>query len=134
MELVLAYTLNIVNFALQDPASYFSLVLMIVVGLGLLSSFFWKIEDEEGQVHYGLLYNYEIVYRGDEKIKESGLRALMPLLSKIVIPILVPVFNRRMLLQSSMFTFIFAGKLICQLTMAHRRKIHLFNEIFITSM
>lgn len=136
MELVLAFTLNIVYFGLKDASEYFSLVLMLIVALALLASFFWKIEDDDGQVHYALLYSCEFAYFDNDSSrgKSSGLRALMPLLPKIVVPILLPVFNRRPLLQSSMLVFIFAGKLVCQLSLQHRRRIHLLMEVFVSGM
>jgi hypothetical protein len=110
-------------------------VLIALAGCGILATFFWKIEDEAGQVHYGLLYNYEILYRtSDPKNKSTGLKAILPLLQKIVIPILLPVFNRRNLLQSAMLAFIFAGKLVCQLSVNYRRKIYYLTVVMSTIM
>lgn len=58
MESLLAATLNIINMQLTNAVSYISLILMILVATAFLLSFFWKIEDTDGVVHYALLYNY----------------------------------------------------------------------------
>jgi hypothetical protein len=51
-----------------------------------------------------------------------------------VIPILLPVFNRQPLLQSSLLIFIFAGKLILQLSVSYKRKIYFWTLIGTTVM
>lgn len=57
MELLLAFTLNIINMQLSNAVSYISLVLMGIVAIAFLFTFFWKIEDTDGLIHYALFYN-----------------------------------------------------------------------------
>lgn len=46
MELILAFTMNILYFQLNDVLGYSSLIVMVVVAVAILASFFWKIEDD----------------------------------------------------------------------------------------
>lgn len=59
MEIVLGITLNVVFY---DQAAGVigsaSIAFIAIVCVAILLSFFWKVEDDQGLVHYGLLYNY----------------------------------------------------------------------------
>lgn len=67
MEVVLGFALGVVYYQGGTVVSDVSIAFMVIVGMAVLLSFFWKVEDDQGLIHYGLLYNYEIKYDSNQK-------------------------------------------------------------------